>query len=107
MNVQLCHKKLLALMFAFPFLGQLVHESTEAPQTKSKIELNWSSSKLNNFVCQSYPLVSLNLVGLELARTGKGCKGSRLQVSSVRELKQAVGKSRVYILSRAAILQAT
>ncbi|KAL7383292.1 hypothetical protein ABVT39_008231 [Epinephelus coioides] len=95
----------MTLMFAFPFLGQPVHESTEAGQTRSKIELNWSLSELNNFVCQSYPLVSLNLVGFELARTGKGRKIQKLKVSSVRELKQAVGKSRVYILPRAAILQ--
>lgn len=81
-------------MFTFPFLGKPVHESTEAGRTNSKIGLNWSLSELNNFVCQSYPRISLNLVGFELARTGKGRKIQKLQVSSVKELKAVVGKSR-------------
>lgn len=82
-----------------------MHESTEAGHKKSKIWLNWSLSELNNFVCQSYPDVSLNLVGFELARTGKGRKIQKLQVSSVRELKTVVGKSRLYIVPRATVLQ--
>lgn len=73
-----------------------MHESTEAERTKSKIGLNWSLSELNNFVCQSYPGISLNLVGFELARAGKGRKIQKLQVSSVRDLKACVGKSRLY-----------
>lgn len=92
-------------MFTFPFLGKPVHESTEAGRTNSKIGLNWSLSELNNFVCQSYPRISLNLVGFELARTGKGRKIQKLQVSSVKELKAVVGKSRLYIVPRATVLQ--
>lgn len=92
-------------MFTFPFLGKPVHESTEAGCTNSKIVLNWSLSELNNFVCQSYPRISLNLVGFELARTGKGRKIQKLQVSSVKELKAVVGKSRLYIVPRATVLQ--
>lgn len=92
-------------MFTFPFLGKPVHESTEAGHTNSKIVLNWSLSELNNFVCQSYPRISLNLVGFELARTGKGRKIQKLQVSSVKELKAVVGKSRLYIVPRATVLQ--
>ncbi|KAK9977046.1 hypothetical protein ABG768_018867 [Culter alburnus] len=88
-------------------LGKPVHESTEAGRTNSKIGLNWSLSELNNFVCQSYPRISLNLVGFELARTGKGRKIQKLQVSSVKELKAVVGKSRLYIVPRATVLQVT
>ncbi|ROL47709.1 G2/M phase-specific E3 ubiquitin-protein ligase [Anabarilius grahami] len=77
----------------------------EAGCTNSKIGLNWSLSELNNFVCQSYPRISLNLVGFELARTGKGRKIQKLQVSSVKELKAVVGKSRLYIVPRATVLQ--
>ncbi|CAM4672662.1 unnamed protein product [Leuciscus chuanchicus] len=88
-------------------LGKPVHESTEAGCTNSKIVLNWSLSELNNFVCQSYPRISLNLVGFELARTGKGRKIQKLQVSSVKELKAVVGKSRLYIVPRATVLQVT
>lgn len=92
-------------MFTFPFLGKPVHESTEAGRTNSKFGLNWSLSELNNFVCQSYPRISLNLVGFELARTGKGRKIQKLQVSSVKELKAVVGKSRLYIVPQATVLQ--
>nr|XP_055073116.1 uncharacterized protein LOC129453083 [Misgurnus anguillicaudatus] len=88
-------------------LGKPVHESTEAGRTNSKIGLNWSLAELNNFVCQSYPRISLNLVGFELARTGKGRKIQKLQVSSVKELKAVVGKSRLYIVPRATVLQVT
>lgn len=77
----------------------------EAGHTKSKIDLNWSLSALNNFICQSYPCVSLNLIGFELARTGKGRKIQKLQVSSVKELKKSIGKSRLYIVPRATVLQ--
>lgn len=80
-----------------------MHEGTET--TSSKINLNWSLSELNNFVCQSYPHISLNLVGFELARAGKGRKVQKLQVNSVRELKEKVGKSRLYILPRADVSQ--
>lgn len=73
-----------------------MHESREARHTKSKIQLDWTLSEFNNFVCQSYPHFSLNLVGFYLASTGKGRKIKRLHVSSVRELKAAVGKSRIY-----------
>ncbi|XP_043983724.1 G2/M phase-specific E3 ubiquitin-protein ligase-like [Gambusia affinis] len=86
-------------------LGNPVHEGTET--RSSKINLNWSLSELNNFVCQSYPHISLNLVGFELARAGKGRKVKKLQVNSVRELKEKVGKSRLYILPRADVSQET
>ncbi|XP_062407242.1 G2/M phase-specific E3 ubiquitin-protein ligase-like [Sardina pilchardus] len=84
-----------------------VHEVSEAGRTNSKIGLNWSLPDLNNYVCQSYPKISLNLVGFELARAGKGRKIKKLQVCSVRELKAAVGKSRLYIVPRATVLQVT
>lgn len=76
-----------------------------AGHTKSKIDIKWSLPELNNFVCQSYPHISLNLVGFELARAGKGRKIQKLQVSSVKELKTSVGKSRLYIVPRATVLQ--
>ena len=77
----------------------------EDSRTNSKICLNWSLAEFNRFVCQSYPHISLNLVGFELARTGKGRKIKILNVSSVRELKTALGKSRLYIVPRATVLQ--
>lgn len=92
-------------MFTFPFLGKPVHESLETGRKKSKIMLNWSLSELNNFICQSYPCVTLNLVGFELARAGKGRKIQKLQFNSVNELKKVVGKSRLYVVPRATILQ--
>ncbi|CAL8257402.1 unnamed protein product [Arctogadus glacialis] len=86
--------------------GKPVQDSADS-RTNSKIGLNWSLAELNGFVCHSYPHISLNLVGFELARTGKGRKIKILNVSSVRELKTAVGKSRLYIVPRATVLQET
>jgi hypothetical protein len=91
-------------MFTFPFLGEPVQDSADSG-TNLKIGLNWSLAELNSFVCHRYPHISLNLVGFELARTGKGRKIQILNVSSVRELKTAVGKSRLYIVPRATVLQ--
>lgn len=71
----------------------------------SKIELNWPLSDLNNFICQCYPLISLDLIGFELARAGKRRKLQKLQAGSVRELKMSVGKSRLYILPRVEVIE--
>ncbi|ROL42295.1 hypothetical protein DPX16_18217 [Anabarilius grahami] len=46
-------------------------------------------------------------LGFELARTGKGRKIQKLQGSFVKELKAVVGKSRLYIVPRATVLQVT
>lgn len=81
----------------FFFLGRPVHESPVDGE-HSKIELNSTLSDLNNLFCQCYPLISLNLIGFELARVGKGRKLKKLQTGSVRELRKAVGKS--YMLPR-------
>ncbi len=71
----------------------------------STIDLNWSLADLNNFVCQSFPVISLNLVGFELAKVDKGKKIKKLQASSVRDLKKIVGKSRLYVVPRAEVGQ--
>ncbi|XP_016089766.1 uncharacterized protein [Sinocyclocheilus grahami] len=71
----------------------------------STIDLNWSLTDLNNFVCQSFPMISLNLVGFELAKVDKGKKIKKVQASSVRDLKKIVGKSRLYVVPRAEVGQ--
>lgn len=71
----------------------------------SKVSLNWNLSEFNQYICQSYPQVSLNLVGFELARAGRCKKLQKVQVASVRELKVAIGKSRLYIIPLAEVYQ--
>ncbi|KAA0713777.1 G2/M phase-specific E3 ubiquitin-protein ligase [Triplophysa tibetana] len=71
----------------------------------STIDLNWSLADLNHFVCQSFPMISLNLVGFELAKVDKGKKIKKVQANSVRDLKKVVGKSRLYVLPRAEVSQ--
>lgn len=71
----------------------------------STIDLNWSLADVNNYVCQSFPMISLNLVGFELAKVDKAKKIKKLQASSVRDLKKAVGKSRLYVVPRAEVGQ--
>ncbi|XP_073672791.1 uncharacterized protein [Garra rufa] len=50
-------------------------------------------------------MISLNLVGFELAKVDKGKKIKKLQASSVRDLKKVVGKSRLYVVPRAEVSQ--
>lgn len=50
-------------------------------------------------------MISLNLVGFELAKVDKAKKIKKLQASSVRDLKKAVGKSRLYVVPRAEVGQ--
>lgn len=71
----------------------------------STIDLNWSLADLNHFVCQSFPIISLNLVGFELAKVDKGKKIKKVQANSVGDLKKVVGKSRLYVVPRAEVSQ--
>lgn len=102
MNLLLCHYKGIILMFKFPFLGKPV---CQVGHTNSKIGSNWSLPELNKFVRLSYPNISLNLVRLEFARTSKGRKIQKLQFSSVRGLKAAVGKSWHYIMPLGTVME--
>ncbi|KAA0724085.1 hypothetical protein E1301_Tti023421 [Triplophysa tibetana] len=52
-------------------------------------------------------MISLNLVGFELAKVDKGKKIKKVQANSVRDLKKVVGKSRLYVLPRAEVSQAS
>ncbi|XP_067298642.1 uncharacterized protein [Pseudorasbora parva] len=91
--------------FATMGLGRPVHETTGRGIQRSKIQLNWTLSELNNFVCQCYPTVNLNLIGFHLARAGKGRKIERVHANSVKDLKKAIGKSRLYVVPRAEVSQ--
>lgn len=96
---------LIYIFFIFLYLGQPAHNESTVGGESLKIDLTWTLSDLNNFICQSYPQISLNLTGFELARVGKRRKLQKLQAGSVRELKKSVGKSRLYILPRVEIMQ--
>lgn len=92
-------------MCTFNFVGRPVHETTGRGTQRSKIQLKWTLSELNNFVCQCYPTVNLNLIGFNLARAGKGRKIEKVHANSVKDLKKAIGKSRLYIVPRAEVSQ--
>ena len=77
-------------------LGVPVQESVDGQL--STIEVNWSLAELNHFVCQRFPMISLNLVEFELAKVDKGKKIKKVQANSVRALKKVMGKSRFYIV---------
>lgn len=80
----------------FIILGSPVDDTGK--EKEAKIQMNWSLADFKQFICQSFPDVSLNLVGYELAKADRGKKLQKVQVASVKELKQAVGRSRLYIL---------
>lgn len=74
-------------------------------QQFSKVQLSWSLAEFNQYICQCYPQISLNLVGFELAKADRGKKLKKVQVASVRELKAAIGKSRLYVIPLAEVYQ--
>lgn len=76
-----------------------------AQRQLSKIQLSWSLAEFNQYICQCYPQISLNLVGFELARADKGKKIRKVQVASVRDLKTAIGKSTLYVIPLAEVYQ--
>lgn len=79
----------MLLMCTFNFVGRPVHETTGKGIQRSKIQLNWTLSELNNFVCQCYPTVNLNLIGFHLARARKGWKIEKVHANSVKDLKKS------------------
>lgn len=95
----------VAYVYTFNFVGRPLHETTGRGIQRSKIQLNWTLSELDNFVCQCYPTVNLNLIGFHLARAGKGRKIEKVHANSVKDLKKAIGKSRLYIVPRAEVSQ--
>ncbi|KAJ8346626.1 hypothetical protein SKAU_G00280270 [Synaphobranchus kaupii] len=49
-------------------VGVPVHEQQGQP---SQILMSWSLQDLTNYICQSYPVVSLNLVGFHMAKVNR------------------------------------
>lgn len=95
----------MLLMCIFNFVGRPLHETTGRGIQRSKIQFSWTLSELNNFVCQCYPTVNLNFIGFYLARAGKGWKIEKVHANSVKDIKKAIGKSRLYIVPRAEVSQ--
>ncbi|KAI7789966.1 putative G2/M phase-specific E3 ubiquitin-protein ligase-like [Triplophysa rosa] len=71
----------------------------------SQIQLNWTLADFKQFICQSFPNVSLNLTGYEVAKADRGKNLKKVQFTSVKELKRALGRSRLYILPLAELSQ--
>lgn len=74
-------------------------------QKWTEIQLGWSLADFTQYICQCYPNVSLNLMGFEVARADRGKELKIIKVSSIRKLKQAVGKSRLYVVPLPEVLQ--
>ncbi|KAA0724081.1 G2/M phase-specific E3 ubiquitin-protein ligase [Triplophysa tibetana] len=88
-------------------LGRPVQESSGTGTQKSKIQLNWTLSELNNFVCQSYPNVSLNLIAFHLARAGKGRKIDKVHVDSEMTPSSSISQNPVQTSCTTAALDDT
>lgn len=71
----------------------------------SRIQLNWTLADFKQFICQSFPDFSLNLTGYELAKADRGKNIKKVQFTSVKELKRALGRSRLYIIPLAELSQ--
>lgn len=48
-------------------------------------------------------MISLNLIGFELAKVDKAKRIKKIQANSMRDLKKIVGKSRLYVVPRAEV----
>ena len=88
----------LCAYFFLVSLGRPVHEFTVDGEN-SKMELSWTLSDLNNFICQCYPLISINLIGFELARVGKRRKLKKLHWVCERAKKGCWKKQALHIAS--------
>ncbi|KAM6999930.1 uncharacterized protein LKV04_004864 [Tautogolabrus adspersus] len=67
------------------------------------VQLSWTLSEFNNYICQSFPMVSLNVIGFHLARADKTRVLTKIQANMLKDLKKTVGRSRVYIIPHTTI----
>ncbi|XP_019748994.1 uncharacterized protein LOC109529968 [Hippocampus comes] len=80
----------------FPGIPSHDLQGTNSPECYA--QLSWSLAEFNNYICQSFPSVSLNVIGFHLARADKSRRLTRIQANTLKDLKTAVGRSRLYIL---------
>lgn len=69
-----------------------------ADSPKCFVNLSWTLPEFNNYICQSFPSVSLNVIGFYLARADKSRLLTKIQANTLKELKTAIGRSRIYIV---------
>lgn len=70
---------------------------------KRKIPLTWTLSEFHGFICQTFPTICLSVIGFTLAKANKKRKLIRVEANSVSDLKQQIGRSRLYIIPNANI----
>ncbi|KAM7410699.1 hypothetical protein PAMA_001912 [Pampus argenteus] len=60
-------------------------------------------SEFNNYICQSFPMISLNVIIFYLTRANKSRVLAKIQANTMNELRAAVGRSRMYIIPQTSI----
>ncbi|XP_071326657.1 uncharacterized protein [Trachinotus anak] len=78
-------------------LGIPSHDLQGAVSPRSYAQLSWTLPEFNN-QNQSFPTVSLNVIGFNLARADKSRVLTKIQANTPKDLRTAVGRSRVYII---------
>ncbi|XP_071326656.1 uncharacterized protein [Trachinotus anak] len=73
------------------------HDLQGAVSPRSYAQLSWTLPEFNN-QNQSFPTVSLNVIGFNLARADKSRVLTKIQANTPKDLRTAVGRSRVYII---------
>ncbi|XP_038550968.1 uncharacterized protein LOC119884717 [Micropterus salmoides] len=79
-------------------LGIPSHDLPGEGSQRCYAQLSWTLPEFNNYICQSFPTVSLNVIGFHLARADKSRVLSKIQANTLEEVRTAVGRSRVYII---------
>ncbi|XP_042267619.1 uncharacterized protein LOC121897287 isoform X2 [Thunnus maccoyii] len=85
-------------------LGIPSHDLPGTVSHRSYVPLSWTLPEFNNYICQSFPTVSLNVIGFHLARADKSRVLTKIQANTLNELKTAAGRSRVYIIPQTNII---
>ncbi|XP_067445137.1 uncharacterized protein [Thunnus thynnus] len=85
-------------------LGIPSHDLPGTVSHRSYVPLSWTLPEFNNYICQSFPTVSLNVIGFHLARADNSRVLTKIQANTLNELKTAAGRSRVYIIPQTNII---
>ena len=86
------------------FPGIPSHDLPGTVSHRSYVPLSWTLPEFNNYICQSFPTVSLNVIGFHLARADNSRVLTKIQANTLNELKTAAGRSRVYIIPQTNII---
>lgn len=67
------------------------------------VQMSWTPPEFNNYICQIFPTVTLNVIGLYLARANKSKVLTKIQVNTMNELRAVFSRNRMHIIPQTSI----